>query len=84
MSKVQDLFTERFRPKTLADLIAPHRIKEELEKGLIQNILLFGSAGTGKCVDENTIITVKNKKTKEIINISFKDFLKLQEQEKIY
>lgn len=47
-SPLQELFTEKFRPKDLGQLIAPERIKNELNKGLIQNILLFGSAGTGK------------------------------------
>lgn len=48
MSVVNQLFTEKFRPKNLGQLIAPQRIKTELSQGLIQNILLFGSAGTGK------------------------------------
>lgn len=45
---IAQLFTERFRPSSLADLIAPNRIKNELSKGLVQNLLLYGSAGTGK------------------------------------
>jgi replication-associated recombination protein RarA len=46
---VSTLFTERFRPKTLETLIAPPRVKEELSKGLVQNILLYSpSPGTGK------------------------------------
>jgi DNA polymerase III delta prime subunit len=48
MSVVRELFTEKFRPKNLSQLIAPQRIKTELSQGLSQNILLFGSAGTGK------------------------------------
>lgn len=48
MSIVRELFTEKFRPKTLNQLIAPQRIKTELSQGVIQNILLYGSAGTGK------------------------------------
>ena len=48
MSTVNELFTEKFRPKELASLIAPPRIKNELSKGLFQNLLLYGSAGTGK------------------------------------
>ncbi len=48
MTIVKDLFTERFRPKTLKDLIAPSRIKKELNDGLINNLLLYGTAGTGK------------------------------------
>jgi len=47
-SVITDLFTEKFRPKDLATLIAPPRIKEELNKGLIQNVLFYGTAGTGK------------------------------------
>ena len=46
--KVSELFTEKLRPKNLNQLIAPARIKAELAQGLTQNILLYGSAGTGK------------------------------------
>jgi len=45
---IQQLFTEKFRPKDLSSLIAPDRIKRELARGLVQNLLLYGSAGTGK------------------------------------
>lgn len=48
MSVINELFTEKFRPKDLGQLIAPDRIKNELNKGLVQNLLLYGSAGTGK------------------------------------
>lgn len=48
MSIVQELFTEKFRPKELSKLIVPDRIRAELARGLNQNILLFGSPGTGK------------------------------------
>ena len=48
MSKVNDLFTEKFRPKNLNELIAPERVKSELNKGLVQNLLLYGTPGTGK------------------------------------
>lgn len=48
MNTVKQLFTEKFRPKSLNQLIAPPRIKDELNKGLIQNLLLYGSPGTGK------------------------------------
>ena len=47
-SAISELFTEKFRPKDLGLLIAPDRIKNELNKGLIQNLLLYGSSGTGK------------------------------------
>lgn len=42
------LFTELFRPKTLDGLILPPRIMNELSKGLIQNIMLYGPQGSGK------------------------------------
>jgi len=48
MSKANDLFTEKFRPKNLKELIAPERVKSELNKGLVQNLLLYGTPGTGK------------------------------------
>ena len=47
-SVVNQLFTERFRPTKMEQLIAPERVKKQLEKGLIQNVLLFGQPGTGK------------------------------------
>jgi replication factor C small subunit len=48
MSVTKQLFTEKFRPKKLSDLIAPPRVKDELDKGLFQNLLLTGTQGTGK------------------------------------
>lgn len=47
-SVVTQLFTEKFRPKDLSTLIVPIRIRGELAQGLVQNLLLFGSPGTGK------------------------------------
>lgn len=77
MSTIESLFTEKFRPKQLPSLIVPERIKRELSRGLVQNLLLYGSPGTGKCVDGKTVVTVRNKKTKEILNISIEDFKNL-------
>jgi len=48
MSITQELFTEKFRPKTLEGVILPQRIKNELSNGLVQNLLMFGSPGCGK------------------------------------
>jgi replication factor C small subunit len=46
---IQELFTEKYRPKTLDQLILPTRIRKALGNGeLHQHLLLFGSAGTGK------------------------------------
>lgn len=45
----QKLFTELFRPQTLEQAILVPRIRQELEKGLVDNILLYsGCPGTGK------------------------------------
>ena len=82
MSIVAELFTEKFRPKDFASLIAPERIKRELSRGLVQNLLLYGSAGTGKCVDENTVVTIRNKTTGVVTDISFKDLINLLDEEK--
>lgn len=48
MSKVKELFTEVFRPQSMDMLIAPERIKKQLQHGLVQNYLLEGPPGTGK------------------------------------
>lgn len=46
------LWTERYRPKTIADCILPDRLKkpfqEYVEKQEIPNLMLTGSAGVGK------------------------------------
>lgn len=44
----QKLFTELFRPQSLDQAIIVPRIKDELSKGLTQNVLFSGSAGIGK------------------------------------
>jgi DNA polymerase III delta prime subunit len=42
------LWTERYRPSTIDELIVPQRIYDKLNKGLYQNFLFYGSPGTGK------------------------------------
>jgi replication factor C small subunit len=42
------LFTEKYRPSKLEDLIVPKRVMDKLEKGVYQHLLLYGSPGTGK------------------------------------
>lgn len=45
----QKLFTELFRPQTLEQAILVPRVRQELEKGLQDNILLYSNTpGTGK------------------------------------
>lgn len=48
MDLTSKLFTELFRPTKLDGLVLPVRIYSELSKGLIQNIMLYGPAGSGK------------------------------------
>jgi replication-associated recombination protein RarA len=46
---VQELFTEKFRPRTMEQMILPNRIESLISGGeLHQNILLYGPPGTGK------------------------------------
>lgn len=42
------LWTEKYRPSVLSDLIVPKRISKKLEKGVYQNLLFHGSPGSGK------------------------------------
>jgi replication factor C small subunit len=49
MRNIQNLLlTEKYRPKSLDDLITPQRVGEKLEKGVYQHLLFYGSPGTGK------------------------------------
>ena len=46
---VQQLFTEKYRPKTMEDMILPKRIMDFAKSGEIhQNLLFYGPAGLGK------------------------------------
>ena len=45
---IKQVFTEKFRPKNLNQLITFNRIKKDLSNGLTQNLLLTGTQGTGK------------------------------------
>jgi len=42
------LYTEKYRPNNIEDLVLPQRIKDKFKDGLVQNLLLSGSTGTGK------------------------------------
>lgn len=50
MNPTQELFTEKLRPKTLEQALIVPRIREELSKGLVDNVLFYGPAGSGKTV----------------------------------
>ena len=45
---IQALFTEKYRPKNLDDLILPERVMNKFKDRLTQNMLFAGSPGTGK------------------------------------
>lgn len=42
------LWEEKYRPQNLKELIVPQRIRTIFEKGVIQSMLLYGTAGIGK------------------------------------
>jgi len=48
MQSVNQLFTEKYRPKNLEELILPDRVMSKFKDGLVQNMLFAGSPGTGK------------------------------------
>lgn len=51
-NNVTTLWVEKYRPRTLADVIIPQRVRTQiqffLDKGLTRHLLMYGSAGTGK------------------------------------
>ena len=49
------LWTEKYRPKNLAELIVPQRVKKIFEGGVVQSMLLHGTAGIGKTSAEKAI-----------------------------
>lgn len=53
---IQALFTEKYRPKNLSDLILPDRVMNKFKDGLTQNMLFAGSAGTGKTSTAKAIV----------------------------
>lgn len=46
--QLMELWVEKYRPRTLNDILLPQRIKKRFENGLDTNILLVGTAGIGK------------------------------------
>lgn len=49
------LFTEKYRPQNLNELIVPERIKTLLSKGAEMNLLLYGTPGIGKTTTAKAI-----------------------------
>ncbi len=66
------LLSERWRPKTLDEVILLPRIKEIFKNGLNQNVILYGHFGTGKTTLARILIGKYLKNTPHIeINSSF-------------
>lgn len=53
---IHALFTEKYRPKNLDELILPERVMNKIKNGLTQNMLFAGSPGTGKTSTAKAII----------------------------
>ena len=53
---IQELLTEKLRPKELKHMILPARIKNSFEEGLQQNVLLAGSPGSAKTSTAKVLI----------------------------
>lgn len=56
MQSVNHLFTEKYRPKDLSQLILPDRVMNKFKDGLVQNMLFAGSPGTGKTSAAKAIV----------------------------
>jgi replication factor C small subunit len=60
MRSINQLFTEKYRPKNLQDLILPDRVMNRFSDGLVQNMLFAGSPGTGKTSTAKAIVNQFN------------------------
>jgi len=65
MKVINDLFWEKYRPKSLNQMVLLPRIREELNEGFKKNYLFHGHAGTGK----STIVRILLK-DKDFIRIN--------------
>jgi DNA polymerase III delta prime subunit len=79
---IQELLTEKLRPKKLEHMILPSRISKIFENGLGQNVLLSGSPGCGKTTLAKILaapfphlfINVSDKSSVETIRTKITDF----------
>ena len=68
----QLLLSERWRPKTLDDMVLLPRIRQIFSNGLTQNVILHGSFGTGKTTLARILIDKWSKKSPFLeLNSSF-------------
>ena len=68
-STAPKLFTELFRPQNLSQMILLPRVRQELEKGLVDHLLFAGKQGTGKSTASR--IMAKFGSEPLVINASF-------------
>jgi len=83
MAAIQDLLTEKLRPKRFEHLILTERVRTSLGNGrLMQNVLLFGSPGTGKTSAAKVLIqgspsmyiNVSDESSVDVIRTKITDF----------
>jgi replication-associated recombination protein RarA len=59
---MDSMWVEKYRPKTLDELVLPEKYKKEfgiiIAKGNLPNLLLSGPPGGGKCVDGDEEIEI--------------------------
>ena len=60
MKSINQLFTEKYRPKNLDELILPDRVMSKFKDGLVQNMLFAGSPGTGKTSTAKAVVNQFN------------------------
>ena len=56
MQSINQLFTEKYRPKHLEELILPDAVMNKFKDGLVQNMLFAGSPGTGKTSTAKAVV----------------------------
>jgi replication factor C small subunit len=79
---IQELLTEKLRPKELKHMILPSRISKLFESGLNHNVLLSGSPGCGKTTLAKILaapfphifINVSDESSVETIRVKINDF----------
>lgn len=79
---IQELLTEKLRPKELRHMILPSRISRLFESGLNHNVLLSGSPGCGKTTLAKILaspyphifINVSDESSVETIRVKINDF----------